>query len=75
MFFIIASFPHRNHERPERERRLVEDAPLPGAVEKIADGLWLRNAVGGKLDEYHRAACSVFEAAITDALRGRMGRA
>ncbi len=31
-------------------------------------------AVPGKLDEYHKAACSVFEAAITDALRARLGR-
>ena len=31
-------------------------------------------AAAGKLDEYHRAACSVFENAVNDALRARMGR-
>lgn len=32
-------------------------------------------AVPAKLDDYHAAALSVFEAAITDTLRARMGRA
>lgn len=29
--------------------------------------------IAAKLDDYHKAVCSVFEAAITDALRARMG--
>ena len=40
----------RHHKRPERERRLVEYAPLPRAVEQIPYRHWLGNTVSGKLD-------------------------
>lgn len=40
----------RHHKRPERERRLVEYAPLTRAVEQIPYRHWLGNTVSGKFD-------------------------
>lgn len=57
------------YPKPNRRREFILD------IDAFSTMQFAPRAVGGKLDEYHRAACSVFEAAITDALRGRMGRA
>ena len=56
------------YPRPNRRREFILDTdtycqtPMDPA------------AVAAKLDEYHAAACQVFEAAVTDALRARMNR-
>lgn len=57
------------YPKPNRRREFILD------VDTFCQKELAPAAVGAKLDEYHRAACSVFEAAITDALRDRMGRA
>lgn len=56
------------YPRPNRRREFILDVDTYCQTD-IAPA-----AAGGKLDEFHTAACSVFEAAITDALRARMGR-
>lgn len=56
------------YPRPNRRREFVLDIDTFCQTEMTPD------AAAGKLDEYHTAALSVFEAAITDALRDRMGR-
>lgn len=56
------------YPKPNRRREFILDVDAY-CTTQLAPG-----AVAAKLDEYHRAACSVFEAAITDALRARMGR-
>lgn len=55
------------YPRPNRRREFVID------IDTYCQAELLPAAVAGKLDEYHTAACSVFEAAITDALRARLG--
>ncbi len=56
------------YPKPNRRREFVLDVDTycQSAV-PVAD-------IPAKLDDYHTAACSVFEAAITDPLRERMGR-
>lgn len=56
------------YPKPNRRREFIVDVDTfcVAAVDPAA--------VAAKLDDYHKAACSVFEAAITDALRARMGR-
>ena len=56
------------YPRPNRRREFILDIDTFSTTE-LAPA-----AVAAKLDEYHRAACSVFEAAVTDALRDRLGR-
>ena len=55
------------YPKPNRRREFVLDVDT-FCVTRLAP-----DAVPAKLDEYHNAACSVFEAAVTDALRARMG--
>lgn len=57
-----------SYPRPNQKREFIVDVDTYCQTE-LAVG-----AVPAKVDEYHKAACSVFEAAITDALRARMGR-
>ncbi len=57
------------YPKPNRRREFILDVDTFTAAE-------LAPAVAAvKLEDYHSAALSVFEAAITDALRARMGRA
>ncbi len=57
------------YPRPNRRREFIIDVDAYCQTELPAA------AAAGKLGEFHTAALSVFEAAITDALRARMGRA
>lgn len=57
------------YPRPNRRREFILD------IDTFSTAELAPAAVGAKLDEYRRAACSVFEAAVTDALRERMRRA
>ena len=57
------------YPKPNRRREFVLD------VDTYCQQLLAPAAVPAKLDDYHAAACQVFEAAVTDALRARMGRA
>ena len=57
------------YPKPNRRREFVLD------VDTYCQQLLTPDAVPAKLDDYHAAACQVFEAAVTDALRARMGRA
>lgn len=54
------------YPRPNRRREFVLD------VDTYCQELMGAEAVAAKLDDYHAAACQVFEAAVTDALRARM---
>ena len=56
------------YPKPNRRREFVLD------IDTYTLNLMGAEAVPAKLDEYHRAAFSVFETAVTDALRARMGR-
>lgn len=56
------------YPKPNRRREFILD------VDTYCQTQTPPNAVEAKLDDYHAAACQVFEAAVTDALRGRMGR-
>ena len=56
------------YPKPNRRREFILD------VDTYCQTDLAPAAVAAKLDDYHQAACSVFEAAITDALRDRMGR-
>ena len=57
------------YPKPNRRREFILD------VDTYCQGDMTADAVGAKLSDYHTAACQVFEAAITDALRARLGRA
>lgn len=57
------------YPKPNRRREFILD------VDAFCTTELAPAAVGAKIDEFHQAACSVFEAAITDALRERMRRA
>ena len=54
------------YPRPNRRREFVLD------VDAYCQGDLGPDVVPAKLDDYHAAACQVFEAAVTDALRARM---
>ena len=56
------------YPRPNRRREFVLDVDT--YCQQVTDP----GAVPAKVDDYHAAACQVFETAITDALRARMGR-
>ena len=56
------------YPKPNRKREFIVD------VDAYCMTPLAPEAVPAKLDDYHKAACSVFEAAITDTLRDRMGR-
>ena len=56
------------YPKPNRRREFILDVDTYCQANLTPDGL------GAKLDDYHTAACQVFEAAVTDALRARMGR-
>lgn len=55
------------YPKPNRRREFILDVDTYCVTEMRPD------AVAMKLEDYHNAARSVFETAITDALRGRMG--
>lgn len=57
------------YPKPNRRREFILDVDTYCQTE-LAPG-----AAAEKLDDYHKAALSVFEAAVTDGLRQRMGRA
>ena len=57
------------YPKPNRRREFILDVDTYCQTELTAAN------VEAKLDDYHAAACQVFEAAITDALRARMNRA
>ena len=58
-----------DYPKPNRRREFILDTDTYRAAPMApADA-------AARLDDYHNAALSVFEAAITDALRSRMGRA
>ena len=56
------------YPKPNRRREFILDVDTYCQANLTPEGL------GVKLDDYHTAACQVFEAAVTDALRARMGR-
>lgn len=56
------------YPKPNRRREFIID------VDTYCQTQLAPADVPAKIDDYHKAACSVFEAAITDALRARMGR-
>ncbi|MCD8322858.1 MAG: TIGR04255 family protein [Oscillospiraceae bacterium] len=56
------------YPKPNRRREFILDVDTYCQTNVATDN------VSAKLDDYHAAACSVFEAAITDKLRDRMGR-
>ena len=56
------------YPKPNRRREFILDVDTYCQTNLTPAGL------SEKLDDYHKAACQVFEAAITDALRARMGR-
>ncbi len=57
------------YPKPNRRREFVLDVDTFSTTEITPA------SSAAKLDNYHRAACQVFEAAITDQLRARMGQA
>ena len=57
------------YPKPNRRREFILDVDTYCQVQLTAEG------AAAKLDDYHAAACQVFETAITDSLRARMGRA
>lgn len=57
------------YPKPNRRREFIID------TDTYCQGSLTAAEAAAKLDDYHAAACQVFEAAITDALRARMGRA
>ena len=56
------------YPKPNRRREFILD------VDTYRMAVMEPAEAAAKLDEYHTAAVSVFEAAVTDALRARMGR-
>ncbi len=59
---------NNEYPKPNRRRAFILDVDAYCQTELNPVGL------GQRLDDYHTAACQVFEAAVTDALRDRMGR-
>ena len=57
------------YPKPNRRREFIID------TDTYCDGPLTAAEAVAKLDDYHAAACQVFEAAVTDALRARMGLA
>ena len=57
------------YPKPNRRREFIID------TDTYCQGSLTAAEVAAKLDDYHAAACQVFEAVVTDALRARMGRA
>ncbi len=57
------------YPKPNRRREFILD------IDTYCQAALTAEAVPAKLEDYHKAACSVFEAAVTDALRARMNRA
>ncbi len=55
------------YPKPNRRREFILD------IDTFCPQTLAPSSVAGKLDDFHRAACSVFETAVTDALRRRMG--
>lgn len=55
------------YPKPNRRREFILD------IDTFCQQPLAPQALAGKLDDFHRAACSVFETAVTDALRRRMG--
>lgn len=55
------------YPKPNRRREFILD------IDTFCQTPLEPEAVGAKLSDFHRAACSVFETAVTDALRRRMG--
>ena len=60
---------NNDYPKPNRRRQFILD------MDAYTMAVLTPDAAPGKLDDYHNAALSVFEAAITDALRSRMGMA
>lgn len=58
---------NNEYPKPNRRREFILDIDTYCQADVATD------TVAAKLDDYHAAACAVFEAAITDALRARMG--
>ena len=58
-----------DYPQPNRRREFVLD------VDAYCQTVSGPETVPARLDDYHAAACQVFAAAVTDALRARMGRA
>lgn len=59
---------NQEYPKPNRHRNFILD------IDAYCQTELLPAAVAGKLDDFHAAACSVFEAAVTNALRARMGQ-
>lgn len=55
------------YPKPNRRREFILD------IDTFCQSPMEPPAVGAKFEDFHRAACSVFETAITDPLRRRMG--
>jgi len=56
------------YPKPNRRRNFILD------IDAYCQTELLPASVPAKLDDFHAAACSVFEAAVTNALRSRMGQ-
>ncbi len=59
---------NQDYPKPNRRRNFILD------IDTYCQTELLPAAVPGKLEDFHNAACSVFEAAVTNALRARMGQ-
>ena len=59
---------NQEYPKPNRRRNFILD------IDTYCQAELLPTAVPGKLEDFHTAACSVFEAAVTNALRARMGQ-
>ena len=60
---------NQDYPKPNQRREFVLD------VDTYCQQTLTAGEVPAKVDDYHAAACQVFETAVTDALRARMGRA
>lgn len=59
---------NQDYPNPNRRRNFILD------IDTYCQTELLPAAIPGKLEDFHAAACSVFEAAVTNALRARMGQ-
>ena len=59
---------NQEYPKPNRRRNFILD------IDTYCQAELLPAAIPSKLEDFHTAACSVFEAAITNALRARMGQ-
>lgn len=59
---------NQEYPKPNRHRNFILD------IDTYCQTELTPSSVPGKLDDFHAAACSVFEAAVTNALRARMGQ-